>query len=66
MNVSQFSFLNRKDAINFLRIMLRELRTMTAREGFSGVRKAIDLALLELKKVDVAATTDEQVHKQSH
>ena len=66
MTVSQFSFLNRKDAINFLRIMLRELRTMTAREGFSGVRKAIDLALLELKKVDVAATTDEQVHKQSH
>ena len=66
MTASQFSFLNRKDAINFLRIMLRELRTMTAREGFSGVRKAIDLALLELKKVDVAATTDEQVHKQSH
>ena len=66
MTASQFSFLNRKDAINFLRIMLRELRTMTAREGFSGVRKAIDLALLELKKVDVASTTDEQVHKQSH
>ncbi len=63
MALSQFSFLNRKDAAYFLRIMLRELRALSLREGFSDVRKAIDVALQELRKVEIAPVIEEPAKK---
>jgi hypothetical protein len=50
----KFSFLNRHDMIKFLRVTFRELRKLTLREGFSGVRAALDKALIELKKVEAS------------
>jgi hypothetical protein len=46
------AFLNRHDAISFLRFMLTERRKMTLRDGFSGVRLAINHALKALKDVE--------------
>jgi hypothetical protein len=54
-----FSFLNRKEAKRFLGVMLRELRTVSLRHGFPGVLKAINQALLELKKSDGHETSPE-------
>ena len=46
-----YSYLNKRQTINFLRVLFREINDATARRGFSGVRKPLALALLELKKV---------------
>lgn len=54
----KFAFLNRKDAIAFLRLMFTELRKLTLRDGFSGVRQAMDNALKELKTVEVTAVPE--------
>lgn len=51
-----FSFLNRHDRIKFLQVTFRELRKLALRDGFSGVRNAIDKALAELKKVEVSSS----------
>ncbi len=48
----KFSFLNRHDMIKFLQVTFRELRKLALRDGFSGVRAALDKALIELKKVE--------------
>ncbi len=62
---SAFSFLNRKDAAKFLLIMLRELRTVSLRHGFPGVLKAINQALLEVKKIeDILPATHQPVTKE--
>jgi hypothetical protein len=48
----KFAFLNRKDAIVFLRLMFVELRKLTLRDGFFGVQVALDNAIKELKMVE--------------
>ena len=49
--IGKFAFLTRKEVIAFLRVMFSELRKLTLRDGFSGVRSAMDTAIVELKKV---------------
>ena len=46
-----YTYLNKQQTINFLRVLFREINDATARRGFSGVRKPLALALSELKKV---------------
>jgi hypothetical protein len=54
----RFSFLNRKEVIAFLRVMFGELRKLTLREGFTGVRSALEKATTELNSIEKTPEED--------
>ena len=49
---SRFSFLSRKEAVTFLRLMISELRKLALFNGFSGVRHSLEKTDEALNHVD--------------